>query len=60
VSFNERELGRVPLGPARDRHRFVVPRDAQFRGDNRLRLEVAAGTPRARLYAVALTPLEVP
>jgi hypothetical protein len=60
VSFNGRGLGRAPLGPGRDRHRFVVPRDAQFRGDNVLALEVAPGTPRARLYAVALTPLEVP
>jgi hypothetical protein len=60
VTVNEREIGRATVGPERARHRLVAPGNLLFRGDNRLGLGVAPGTPRARLYAVALTPLEVP
>jgi hypothetical protein len=60
VTVNGREIGRATVGPDRDRHRLVAPGNLLFRGDNRLGLAVAPGTPRARLYAVALTPLEVP
>lgn len=60
VAVNDREIGRAAIGPSRERLRFVAPRDALFRGDNLLSLAVVPGTPRARLYAVALTPLEVP
>jgi hypothetical protein len=60
VTLGGRAIGRGAVGPSRERLRFVLPADALVRGDNVLTLEVAAGAPRARLYAVALTPLEVP
>ena len=57
VSFNGRSLGEAEVGRDRERWRFLVPAGSQFRGDNVLELRVAASAPRARLYAVALSPL---
>lgn len=55
VDVNGRALGTAPAGPEAARHRFAVPADALFRGDNLLGLALDADAP-VRLHRVAVRP----
>jgi arylsulfatase A-like enzyme len=51
VFLNETELARLPLAVGRKRHRLALPREAQARRHNRIRVVMPE---RARLHSVAV------